>query len=126
MKTALIMLILAVPGFAQEPHVSEEEPSVESEIREWRESYLSTKNESSRERMRLCFNSPDQVRAPGFFFWPSDRFRDGCKNYYSPNRALADSEPRYFATKEGQVTRTYRRGGVVGPQKPAGVKPWNL
>ena len=59
MKAALIMLMLAVPGFAQEPRVSEEEPSVESEIREWRETYLSTKNESSRERMLLCFNSPD-------------------------------------------------------------------
>ena len=84
MKAALIMLMLAVPGFAQEPRVSEEEPSVESKIREWRETYLSTKNESSRERIRLCFNFPDQVRAPGFFFWPSDRFKDGCKNYYSP------------------------------------------
>ena len=101
---------------AQEPRVSEEEPSVESEIREWRETYLSTKNEYRRDLMRLCFNFPDLVRHPGFFFWPSDRFKDGCKNHYSPNRTLDDSEPRYFATKEGQVTRTYRRGGVVGSQ----------
>ena len=91
-------------------------PPVESEVREWRETYLSTKNEYRRDLMRLCFNFPDLVRHPGFFFWPSDRFKDGCKNHYSPNRTLDDSEPRYFATKEGQVTRTYRRGGVVGPQ----------
>ena len=59
MKAALIMLMLAVPGFAHEPRVSEEEPSVESEIREWRETYLSTKNEYRRDLMRLCFNFPD-------------------------------------------------------------------
>ena len=38
---------------------------------------------------RLCFDFPDRVREPWFFFL-AIRFKDGCKNYYSPNKALAE------------------------------------